>query len=197
VDQVTVFFEASMSLDGFTAGPNITPENPMGDGGEDLHTWMFADKSEEETAAYQDALFESVGALVMGRRTLDLGLEPWGDNPPYHAPVFVVTHESHEPIEKRGGTTFTFITDGFDAAFQRAREAAGSKDVQIMGGAEIDRLALAAGVVEEIRLHIAPMLLGSGTRLFDGTQVEPAQLEMISAEPDLRHGVIHVHYRVG
>ena len=85
---MTVFFEASMSLDGFMAGPNITPENPMGDGGEELHDWMFAGRSDEEMAAFQDAMFESVGALVMGRRTLDLGLGPWGDNPPYHAPVF-------------------------------------------------------------------------------------------------------------
>ncbi|HYI22234.1 MAG TPA: dihydrofolate reductase family protein [Candidatus Limnocylindrales bacterium] len=193
---MTVFFEASMSLDGFTAGPNITPQNPMGDGGEELHGWMFADKSDEEMAAYQDALFESVGALVMGRRTLNLGLGPWGDNPPYHAPVFVVTHEPHEPIEKLGGTTFTFVTDGFEVAFQRARDAAGAKDVQIMGGAEIDRLALAAGVVDEIRLHIAPMLLGGGTRLFDGAEVGPAELEMMSAESDLKHGVIHVRYRV-
>ncbi len=194
---MTVFFEASMSLDGFMAGPNITPENPMGDGGEELHDWMFAGRSDEEMAAFQDAMFESVGALVMGRRTLDLGLGPWGDNPPYHAPVFVVTHRAHEPIERLGGTTFTFVTEGFDAAFEQAREAAGTVDVQIMGGAEIDRLALAAGVVDEILLHVAPMLLGGGTRLFDGTEIRPAQLGLIATDSDPNTGAVHIHYRVG
>lgn len=192
---MAVLFDVSISVDGFITGPNVSLDNPMGDGGERLHDWMFAGKSERESTDYQESVFAPVGALLMGRRMLDLGIGHWGDNPTFHAPVFVVTHEAHAPIEKRGGTSFSFVTEGFDEALRQAREAAGDRDVQIAGGADIVRQAIAAGVVEEIRLHLVPVLLGSGTRLFAADQ-GTAQLDLTSAEPEPEAGVIHLRYRL-
>src|SRR6185503_9355147 len=150
----------SMSLDGFIAGPNVRVGNGMGDRGDDLHDWIFAGKSEAEATAFLEEQFTSVGAV------LDVGIEPWGDEPAFHAPVFVVTHRPAEPISKAGGTTYTFVTDGPDAALRLAREAAGDKDIRIEGGAAIVREYLHAGVIDELRLHVVPILLGGGVRLF-------------------------------
>jgi len=179
---MTVHFDVSVSVDGYLAGPDVGMDNPMGTGGERLHDWMFAGKSDEESRAWQESVFASVGAVVMGRRMLDLGIGPWGDNPTFHAPVFVVTHEAHEPIVKHGGTTYTFVTGGLDEALRLARSAARDLDIAIAGGADLARQCLAAGAVEEIRLHVAPFLLGGGTKLFEDGVVSPTDLTLKSVE---------------
>jgi dihydrofolate reductase len=169
----------SISLDGFVAGPEQSGDNPLGIRGIELHRWHLGD--ERATAADETAsqwLGRTRGAYIMGRNMFgpirgdwdDEWRGWWGDEPPYHAPVFVLTHHPHEPIEMEGGTTFYFVTDGFDAAYARAREVGGDRGVDIAGGASTVRQALAAGVVDEFALDIAPVLLGSGERIFDGGQ---------------------------
>ncbi|GAA0308734.1 dihydrofolate reductase family protein [Kineococcus aurantiacus] len=169
----------STSLDGYSAGPDQSLEHPMGTGEvRRLHQWMFrADEpGHGADAAWRADLLRPIGAVVMGRNMFGpvRGGWPdeswrgwWGEEPPYHAPVFVLTHHERAPLETTG-TTFHFVTGGFDEAFARAREAAGDQDVRIAGGASTVRQALAAGVVDELRLDIAPFLLGAGERLFDG-----------------------------
>ena len=192
--------DISMSLDGFVAGPNITMEQPLGEGGELLHDWITrlaswrARHGQEggETGPANDLverLVGSIGAYVMGRRMFSGGAgawedDPnadgwWGDEPPFRAPVFVLTHHGHDPIQLDGGTTFHFVTEGFDAAYSAARQAAGDKGVDIAGGASTVRQALIAGVIDELTLDIAPVLLGSGERIFDGVEsfgFEPAEV---------------------
>jgi len=182
-------FRISMSLDGFVAGPNQSVENPLGIGGMRLHEWAFAlaifraehemegGEVNESTAVVQESL-ANIGATVMGRNMF--GGHPgkwdvknpwngwWGDNPPYHHPVFVLTHHKREPLELEGGTTFTFVTEGIEAALEQARQAAGGKDVSLAGGASAAQQYLAAGLVDEMEISLAPTLLGSGERLFDG-----------------------------
>jgi dihydrofolate reductase len=182
-------FKISMSLDGFVAGPSQSVENPLGIGGMRLHEWAFAlaifrdahdmegGEVNESTAVVQEGL-ANVGATVMGRNMF--GGHPgawdrkkpwngwWGDNPPYHHPVFVLTHHKREPLELEGGTTFTFVTEGIEAALEQARRAARGKDVSLAGGAKAAQQYLAAGLVDEMEISLAPTLLGSGERLFDG-----------------------------
>jgi dihydrofolate reductase len=184
--------EFSMSLDGFVAGSNIGTGNEMGDRGERLHEWMFAGKTAAQSRAYEEDIFAPVGALVMGRTVADLGIGLWGDDPTFHAPVYVVTHRPHDPIVKAGGTTYTFVTDGLDAALDQARAAAGGKDIAILGGADIARQCLATGVVDELRLHLVPILLGNGSRLFDGSALP----ELVTTSVEPADGVVHVWYRV-
>jgi dihydrofolate reductase len=161
-----IYADMSMSLDGYIAGPNVTVENGMGDEGDRLHDWMFVGKSGDEVSAYLEEKNASTGAFVMGRTMLDVGIEPWGDDPVFHGPVFVVTHRAAEPIVKRGGTTYTFVTEGPDAALNAARTAAGDRDIAIMGGATTVREYLDAGVIDELRLHVVPILLGGGVPMF-------------------------------
>jgi dihydrofolate reductase len=161
-----IYADMSMSLDGYIAGPNVTVENGMGDEGDRLHDWMFVGKSGDEVSAYLEEKNASTGAFVMGRTMLDVGIEPWGDDPVFHGPVFVVTHRAAEPIVKRGGTTYTFVTEGPDAALSAARTAAGDRDIAIMGGATTVREYLDAGVIDELRLHVVPILLGGGVPMF-------------------------------
>ena len=167
----------SVSLDGFAAGPDQSRDNPLGVGGRAVHTWHLGDEREtdaDRTAA--EWLMRPRGAYVMGRNMFgpirgewDEDWDGWwGPEPPYHAPVFVLTHHAREPVEMEGGTSFHFATDGFDAAYARACEAAGDGGVDIAGGASTVRQALAAGVIDELTLDVAPVLLGSGERLFDG-----------------------------
>ncbi|WEK13005.1 MAG: dihydrofolate reductase family protein [Candidatus Microbacterium phytovorans] len=167
----------SMSLDGFIAGPEQSLEQPLGARGMELHRWHLGDL--RATAADAEAsawLGRPRGAYVMGRKMFGPVRGEWsedwrgwwGDEPPYHAPVFVLTHHPREAIEMAGGTTFHFVTAGFDAAYARAVEAADDRGVAIAGGASTVRQALAAGVVDELTLDIAPVLLGSGERIFDG-----------------------------
>jgi dihydrofolate reductase len=167
----------SISLDGFVAGPNQSMDNPLGERGKEIHLWHLGDEratADNETAA--GWLMRPRGAYVMGRNMFgpirgDWDEEWdgwWGPEPPYHAPVFVLTHHEREPIEMEGGTSFHFVTDGFDSAYAQAQEVAGDGGVDIAGGASTVRQALAAGVIDELTLDIAPVLLGSGERIFDG-----------------------------
>ena len=177
-----VIADQSMSLDGFSTGPNVGVGNGMGDGGDRLHEWMrWEDGGPAATAGVDDELtpfdlLKRSGAVVVGRRMFDVGEEPWGDDPPFHQPVFVVTHRPQAPIVKEGGTTYTFVTGGIAAALARAKEAAGGKDVAVLGGADVIRQFAEAGLLDELRLHLAHVLLGDGTRLFGG--IDPKRVTL-------------------
>jgi dihydrofolate reductase len=191
----------SISLDGLLAGPSQSRENPLGIGGLALHQWHFDPVDHEADVAARDDLLKQRGAYVMGRNMFgpirgeweEDWRGWWGDEPPYHAPVFVLTHYRHEPIVMEGGTTFHFVTDGFDSALAQAREAAGDRDVAIAGGASTIRQALAAGAIEQLTLDVAPVLLGSGESLFDG--VEDPGLEPVEVLGSPL--ATHIRYRVG
>jgi dihydrofolate reductase len=188
-----VIMEMSVSLDGYVTGPHVRPEEPMGDGGECLHEWMFAGKSATEVETYQTAKYSEIGALIMGRRMVDLGIGPWGEKPAFHAPCFVITHRPAETIVKKGGTSYIFVTDGIEAALDRARQAAGSQDVQINGGADIAQQFLKAGLLDKIRLHLVPIILGAGTRLFDGVRTD---VQFVPREAQNAPVVTHLIYDV-
>jgi dihydrofolate reductase len=207
-----VKFQIAMSLDGFVAGPNQSEENPLGEGGEQLHEWALALEAWRKPHGYEggevnassaviEEAFENVGAIIMGRNMFGGGPGPWdsgwegwwGDEPPFHVPVYVVTHHEREPIEKQGGTSFHFVTDGIEAALSQAREAAGDGSVDIGGGASVIQQFLRAGLVDEMQLHVVPVLLGGGERLLDGigTGLELSQTRVIEAP-----GVTHLRYDV-
>jgi dihydrofolate reductase len=203
----------STSLDGYVAGPTQTQENPLGEGGEALHDWLVRLKAWREHAGMDggeenisSAVFHeeiaNVGAEIMGRGKFgpasrgpwadDPWRGWWGDDPPFHKPVFVLTHHEREPLTL-SDTTFTFVTDGIESALEQATEAARDKDVFIGGGADIINQYLAAGLVDELELHITPILLGGGARLFDGVGPN-LKLEEIRAVQ--APGVAHLKYRV-
>lgn len=210
--------DISVSLDGFIAGPNQTLEEPLGRGGEQLHEWGFSAQAWREAHGMDggeagvdsdviDEGIAGVGAAVMGRRMFSGGEGPWerdpnsdawwGDDPPFHYPVFVLTHHEREPVTKEGGTSFTFVTDGIESALEQARAAAGDDDVAVAGGADVVQQYLTAGLLDEIQLHVVPVLLGDGVRLFDGpVPGAPLRLERtrLIESPS---GVMHVRYRVG
>ena len=187
----------SVSADGFVAGPHQTVEEPLGVDGELLHRWMF---EQPEANAAAIAAIDAAGAYVMGRNMFGPGRGEWdeewrgwwGDEPPYHAPVFVLTHHPREPLAMQGGTTFTFVTDGIESALAQARAAAGDKDVAIAGGAATVNQYLAAGLIDELRLHVAPVVLGAGERLFDGV----ADLDLERVDVTATELVTHLTYRV-
>jgi dihydrofolate reductase len=202
--------DITMSLDGFVAGPNPTLEKPLGEGGERLHEWLYGlaafrerhGESGGEVNADSEVLEESlaaVGAILMGRRMFSGGASPWeddpnadgwwGDDPPFHVPVFVLTHHPREAVEKQGGTTYTFVTDGIGSALDQARAAAGDKNVSISGGADVVQQYLAAGLVDELQIHVAPLLLGGGTRLFDAAGAGPVTLRetRVLSSPAVAH----------
>ena len=201
-------FQISISLDGYVAGPNQSEENPLGEGGEQLHEWVVklaawrkahGREGGEVNASSPlfEAALEGIGATIMGRNMFGGGPGPWGDEPwegwwgdepPFHHPVFVLSHHAREPLVKEGGTTFTFVTDGIEAALEQAREAAGGADVALAGGAEAGRQYLAAGLVNEMLLNVVPILLGDGAHLFDGlgTEVGLEQVRVVEA-PDVAH----------
>ena len=187
----TVYADLSVSLDGYLAGPDVGDDNPMGLGGEHLHEWMFAGKSAEESRAYEEEHFATTGALLMGRTMADVGLRFWGENPTFHAPVFIVTHRPAAPVAKAGGTTYTYVTDGPAAAFEAARAAAGTHDLCVAGGGSVVQWSLDAGVLDELRLHLVPVLLGGGVRLFTPGQ-GPAVLVPRGAVEQV--GVVHLRY---
>jgi dihydrofolate reductase len=197
-----VYAQLSMSLDGFVAGPNDSPGNGLGDGGERLHEWITATASwqrqhggeggEETDESRLVETFERAGAIVMGRRMFDHGEEPWGPEPPFHKPVFVVTHREREPVVQ-GETTYTFVTDGIERALELARDAAGGKDVQLAGGGQIVSQYLAAGLLDEIHVHVAPVILGGGPRLFDAPGLEKVELEPVEVLASPRS--THLRYR--
>ncbi|MDX6708270.1 MAG: hypothetical protein QOI48_4116 [Solirubrobacteraceae bacterium] len=205
----------SMSLDGFIAGPNQTLEEPLGQGGSGLHEWALAALSWRErhglpggeASTDSDVIEESVGnigATVMGRRMFSGGEGPWesdpnadgwwGGHPPFGHPVFILTHHARQPVTKQGGTTFTFVTDGVQAAFDQARAAAGDKDVAVGGGADVAQQYLKAGLLDELQIHLVPVLLGGGVRLFD--QLAPDQVELQGTRAIQSPTVTHLSYRV-
>ena len=198
-----VVLDMSVSLDGIGAGPNPNVVDRMGVGGERLHAWFpFYDPEQEPTAGVPAAgeadarmvreLFAATGAVVLGKRTFDLGLEPWGGTP-FPVPCFVLTHEARDDLETATGT-FAFVTDGIERAVRRAQAAADDKDVLVMGGPTVAQEALRAGLVDEIRLHLVPVLFGAGTRLFDdlGTKhIELERIELIASPP-----ATHLRFRV-
>jgi dihydrofolate reductase len=207
----SVTCQLSVSLDGFVAGPNQSLENPIGEGGMRLHEWAFATESWRKQhgleggqhsvdAEVADQLMQGVGAYIMGRKMFGGGGGPWdetwrgwwGDDPPYHTPVFVLTNHPCEPLPMEGGTTFMFITEGIEAALALARAAAGTGDVAIAGGASTVQQYLAAGLLDELYLHIVPIVLGSGERLFEGVGDPTFEPVEVVASP----AATHVRYRV-
>jgi len=199
--QAKVTSGLTISLDGFGAGINQTFENPFGDNfdSELLDRWMFAEPEKHKHKREIDAILEA-GAFIMGSNMFgpkDSNYKPewkgwWGDNPPYHAPVFVLSHKKREPIEMEGGTTFNFVTDGIESALSKAKEAAGNRNVKIMGGATTINQYLAAGLIDELWLHIVPVTIGAGARLFEGVpniKLEPIEISGTAI-------VTHIRYKV-
>jgi dihydrofolate reductase len=204
--------QISVSADGYAAGANQGEEHPLGEGGEGLHEWVVKLAAWRESHGYEggevnastpvmEEAFGGTGAVVMGRNMFGpergpWGEDPWkgwwGDEPPFHVPVFVLTHHEREPLEMEGGTTFHFVTDGVERAVELARGAAGEKDVSIAGGAETIQECIRAGLLEELLLNQVPILLGDGARLLDGLGgVKLEQTRVIEAP-----GVAHIYYRV-
>jgi dihydrofolate reductase len=208
--------DVSMSLDGYIAAPDQTLEDPLGKGGMRLHEWLFGLKSFREQHGLEGGerrspddeivaeITRGIGAVVMGRKMFSGGAgawesDPnadawWGDDPPFHAPVFVLTHHERAPLVKQGGTTFHFVTDGIGSALEQARSAAGDQDISLAGGAAVAQQYLAAGLLDELQIHVAPVLLGGGVRLFGGTV--PAPLELEAERVIASQGVTHLRFRV-
>jgi dihydrofolate reductase len=207
-------FQISVSLDGFSAGPNQSEEHPLGEGGMQLHEWVFGLAAWREphgreggevnaSSAVVEETLRNVGATIMGRNMFGGGPGPWGDDPwqgwwgedpPFHHPVFVLTHHERERLDKEGGNSFTFVTDGIESALEQAKEAAGGKDVSLGGGASVAQQYLAAGLIDEMLINVAPVLLGSGTRLLenlgDVSAIGLEQVRVVDAP-----GVAHLFYR--
>jgi dihydrofolate reductase len=197
-----VISDITVSADGYSAGPNQSEQRPFGEDGGDgwgseLHAWMFDGADENRAEIDQVA---AAGAFIMGRNMFGpvrgewdrLWNGWWGDDPPFHAPVFVLTHHAREPQPMDGGTTYHFVTDGIVSALAQARAAAGDRDVAVQGGATTINQYLTAGLLDELRLHIVPLTLGAGTRVFEG--VPPLKLEQVTARGASR--VTHVTYAV-
>lgn len=207
-------FNITMTLDGYVAGPNQSVAKPLGEGAEHIHDWLFKLKSfremhgEEggETGTNDDVVretLENVGATIMGRNMFGGGPGPWGDNPwkgwwgdnpPFHTPVFVLTRHPREPLVTDGGTIFFFVTDGIESALKQASEAARGKDVALGGGANVAQQYLAAGLIDEMEIHLVPILLGAGERLFDNLRGAGVKLEPIRVVE--APGVTHLKYRI-
>jgi dihydrofolate reductase len=189
----------TMSLDGYVAGPNQSVAHPLGEGGEQLHEWAFATRTfrtvhemeggttgpDDEVAAES---LQNIGAEIMGRHKFGGGDGPWGDNPwkgwwgenpPFHTPVFVLTHHARKPLEMEGGTTFYFVTEGIHGALERAKDAARGKDIALGGGANVAQQYLKGGLIDEMEIHVVPMLLGGGARLFDNTDGRQTAFECV------------------
>jgi dihydrofolate reductase len=206
-----VICQISISLDGFVAGPNQSLENPIGEGGLRLHEWVFATASWREQQGQTggargvdseviDEVVKNVGAYIMGRKMFGGGGGPWnqawkgwwGDDPPYHVPVFVLTHHARGPLLMQGGTTFTFVSTGIRSALEQAGSAAGDKDIMIAGGAHTIQQFIAAGMLDELYLHIVPIVLGTGERLLENVGDPTLQPIKVIASP----AVTHVKYRL-
>jgi dihydrofolate reductase len=205
-------FNIAVSLDGYAAGPDQSEENPLGVGGERLHDWIVKLEAWRRSEGMEggevdastpvvDEMVANYGAVIMGRNMFGPIRGPWGDrewsgwwgdDPPFHVPVYVLTHHPRDPLEMKGGTTFIFVTDGIESALRQAEDVAGDRNVHIGGGAETIRQYLAAGVVDEFQLHVVPILLGGGERLLDGVgDLRLEQVRVIEAP-----GVTHLKYRV-
>jgi dihydrofolate reductase len=207
--------DLSMSLDGFVAGPDPSMQDPLGIGGMQLHEWAFAAMSWQEIHGHEGgednadshliaALNARVGAGIMGRKMYSGGEGPWaddangrgwwGENPPFHHPVFVLTQHTREPLEMEGDTTFHFITDGVQSAYDQAIAAAGDKDVQVHGGGSAVSQYLRAGLLDELTVHVAPVFLGSGSPLLDA--VPAGKLETLETFKSPATGVTHTRYAI-
>ena len=194
----------SVSADGYVAGPDQNQEHPLGTGGQLLHGWHLGPAAEHPVnKQVADEMLDGMGAAIMGRNMFGPVRGDWGDaswtgwwgqDPPYHCPVFVLTHHERHPVELQGGTTFFFVTDGIESAHRQARQAAGDRPVSIAGGASCARQALRAGLVDKIDLQVSPVLLGSGERLLDGFDAGSPQLELVRVLQ--APGVAHLRYRV-
>jgi dihydrofolate reductase len=195
----------SMSLDGFVAGPDDGPGLPLGHGGELLHQWVYEQASWRarhglvggRTGPDDDLVaegFSRIGAVVMGRRMFDNAEGPWGDSPPFHAPVFVLTHRPRPVVVKPDGTTFTFVTDGPECALRQARELAGPMDVAVAGGADVIRQYLRARLLDEIQIHLVHVLLNDGVRLFG--HLGPDYLSLERTRVLDAPGVTHLRFLV-
>jgi dihydrofolate reductase len=208
-----VRFWISMSMDGFVAGPNPTVQEPLGIGGENLHEWVFPLKAwraphgleggeDNESSPTVEEVTTDVGATIMGRNMFGGGPGPWdlenpwngwwGSSPPFHHPVFVVTHHARQPLVLEGGTSFTFVTNGIEAALEQAKRAANGKHVTIAGGARVAQQYLAAGVVDEMHINLVPILLGGGERLFERLGDNLHGLELVRVVSTLK--VIHLKF---
>jgi dihydrofolate reductase len=203
----------TVSLDGFVAGPNQSEQDPLGIGGEQLHEWLLPLKAFRQahggeggevnaSTPIAEEILGNVGATIMGRGMFGGGPGPWrengwkgywGDDPPYHHPVFVLTRHPREPLEMQGGTTFHFVTEGVESALEQARAAAGDRDVSIGGGANVVQQFLAAGLLDELVVSIVPILLGGGARLFDNLGEPKPRLQQVQAVE--APGVTHIRYR--
>ena len=209
--------EISMSLDGFVAGPNPSLDDPLGQNGERLHEWVFPTKAWREPHGMEggeDNVDSEIvekstgrtGATIMGRHMFSGGSggwedDPrangwWGDEPPFHHPVFVLTHHERDPLEL-GDTTFTFVTEGIESAAEQARAAAGDRDVKVAGGGEAIAQYLRAGQIEELLLHVVPLFLGSGAPLFEGHVASPPGRLDLAEATESPTGVMHLTYRPG
>ncbi len=206
-----VRFKISMSLDGYVAGPEQSLDHPLGVGGEALHEWAFPTPSRREAQGeggaervlddeHAASWNRNVGATIMGRNMFgpirgdwdgDAWRGWWGDDPPYHTPVFVLTHHPRASVEMEGGTTFHFVTDGIEAALERAVASAEGKDVMIAGGASTAQQYLRAGLVDELEIHVVPALLGGGERLFEGVGAIAGAFECV----ELVSSSVVAHYR--
>jgi dihydrofolate reductase len=187
-----MFVDISMSLDGFIAGPNDGPQNPLGDGGAQLHQWMYdveswrerqsltAGQTNQDDEVVKES-FARTGAYVIGSRMFGEVEVAWPDPPPFRTPVFVLTHHAREPWVRLRGTTFTFVTGGMESALEQARAAADNKDIRLAGGANSVRQFIEAGLIDELQIHLAPVLFGDGVRLFEHTGPEHVQLESTGA----------------
>jgi len=184
-----IIAEITMSLDGFTAGPDVTNKDPMGINGESLHDWMFAKATATDKAMLAE-LIGNTGAVVLGHRTYSVGMDPWGGVSPFKAAAFVLCHK----VPAKPVSGFEYVTGGIDEALMKARKAADQKNIWVMGGANVIQQYLKAGLIEEFRLHIAPMLLMRGTRLFDNVGSDPAQRvkESVTETP----GAVHMLFRI-
>ena len=204
--------QISISLDGFVAGPDQSLDNPIGKGGMRLHEWIFGTAAwarmqgqkptapETPDSEVLEHAFDNVGAYIMGRNMFTAGRGEWdltwkgwwGEDPPYHTPVFVLTHHPRAPLPMDGGTTFYFVTEGIEAALERARDAAGGKNVMVAGGAQAVQQVIRAGQLDELYLHIAPVVLGAGERLLEGVgNPKLAPVEVIASP-----SVTHIRYRI-
>jgi dihydrofolate reductase len=207
-----LILDISVSLDGYVAGPNADLENPLGQGGEQLHEWVLGTKAWREAHGHEGGeegpdsqltaeLIGQASATIMGRRMYSGGEGPWesdpraggwwGDDPPFHHPVFVLTHHEREPVEMKGGTTFTFVSDGIASALEQAQAAAGDGDIRLGGGADVAQQYLDAGLLDRLQLHLVPLLLGGGVRLFEGAQGKLRLARAVESPT----GVVHLDYR--
>jgi dihydrofolate reductase len=203
--------QISISLDGFVAGPNQSLDNPIGEGGLRLHEWVFGTAAwrrmerqeggeDSQDSKVIDEASQGIGAYVMGRKMFGGGSGEWdrewkgwwGPHPPYHVPVFVLTHHPREPLTMEGGTTFNFVTDGIESALEQAQAAAGDQVVSIAGGASAVQQVLAAGRLDELFLHVVPVVLGAGERLLEGVGDPELELVKVIASP----AVTHIKYRI-